>query len=72
MKFQLQVEMNNAAFAPSDEWGYEADIELGRILHSVAQHFGSALEPAAVAGATGRLLDINGNTVGAWKITEGE
>ena len=60
MKFQLSVTMNNAAFE-------EGSGELTRILHALAEKLPA--EPSF--RDSGSVLDINGNTVGTWKVTTG-
>ncbi len=55
MKFRLEIESGNAAFADSPE------IELARLLRLTADR----LEFGDRAGA---LIDINGNRVGDWNL----
>lgn len=51
MKFELEIESDNAAFHPNPEQ------EIRRLLNSVDPN-----------RAYGKLMDINGNVVGAWSL----
>lgn len=62
MKFTLKIDMGNAAFEDAGN-----GIELARILREAAQKLYDMGE--VVRGETDRLRDINGNTVGEWKVT---
>ena len=58
--FTLTIKTDNAAF--TDSAGYE----LSRILVRLA----AKLDEIAVQPSSGRLYDINGNTVGEWELTK--
>jgi hypothetical protein len=58
MKFQIEINIDNAAFQPSHE------IELNRILMNLANTI--SLEQRM----DGNLRDLNGNTVGFWEISD--
>ena len=59
MKFTLTMDCDNAAFEerPADE--------IGRILRRTAEQI-ELIQP--VSGEGGSVLDIDGNTVGEWKV----
>ncbi len=57
--FKLTIQTDNEAFA-DDSAG-----EISRILAELAAKLG----PGMLAGQTGKLRDINGNTVGEWRLT---
>lgn len=59
MTFRLVVKMDNAAFeAPGTE--------LARILRELADDVDDQLND--VSGASANVRDVNGNTVGTWKV----
>ena len=58
MAFTLKIETGNAAF--EDDQGFE----VGRILNGLLER----LEDVGASGASGTLLDYNGNTVGSWTL----
>lgn len=60
MNFYVEIECNNAAFGPPMG---EPEIELARILRDLAIR----LEGGDVSG---RLRDVNGNTVGSFGYTQ--
>ena len=57
MKFNCDINMDNAAFGESPE------VELTRILKGIT-------ECLAFGDGYGTILDINGNKVGQWSITD--
>ena len=59
--FRLEINMDNAAFGETDE---DRAQELGRILDE------TSIAIVEHAEARGIVRDINGNTVGHWKITD--
>ena len=63
--FTLKIRIRNAAFYSGDE--KEPAAEVARILQEVAEELETYLIGATTAD--GELLDINGNTVGEWKLT---
>lgn len=60
MELKLNVNMDNAAFQGP---GHE---EVSRILREISQQIEHSYEPHPSGGC----MDINGNTVGTWEITE--
>lgn len=64
MKLTVIIEMDNAAFGDDDSTarGFEAGRILGELRASV--------QDGIDAGSSGKLRDINGNTVGSWKVEE--
>lgn len=58
--FSLTIEMDNDAF------GEYPEEELQRLLSKARQQVGLG----ALAGDTGTLMDINGNSVGTWEVTD--
>lgn len=61
MKFTLTIELDNDAFGDPQE--------LARILRKLADSPDLPGLGWAAAGDTMRVADINGNTVGGWKVT---
>ena len=59
MKFEMRVQMDNAAF---DDQDGSATIELARILRDVAAKLGTLALPSVKYDVHGTALDINGNT----------
>lgn len=64
-RFHLVIEMDNAAFSDPEPG---APSEVSRILDLVAQRL--ARRGRFYTGEGGSLVDINGNTVGAWHVTD--
>ncbi len=62
--FKLTIETDNAAFA-YDDGSPNAYDEIARILADLATRLPSAGSPIS----HGSLRDVNGNTVGSWKLT---
>lgn len=63
MNFTMKVEMDNDAFRESDDPDtWPACFELARILRDTADR----VARCGVSG--GKVLDINGNSCGTWKI----
>ncbi len=58
MTFKMEVDMDNAAFEERPA------SELGRLLRQAARK----IEQGADGG---KLMDINGNSVGRWEVTNG-
>ena len=61
MEFRLVIETDNEAFGENPT---EAGGEVARILEKLASEL---REGSLLPGETGRLKDINGNTVGGWE-----
>ncbi len=61
MRFTLDIALDNDAFGPDD---FDRAEEIARILLVTGQAL-------ARGSKTGACMDINGNTVGAWRIGEG-
>ena len=68
MKFEMRVQMDNAAF---DNLDGSATVELARILRSVADGLEDTVINAVVQDVQGTALDINGNTVCFYSILPG-
>lgn len=70
MKFKIEFKCDNAAFRDADgnhaaeSVGQEIDAILGRMRRVGTEGFG------IVPGDSGKVLDSNGNTVGAWSLTK--
>lgn len=62
MKFKVSFDMDNAAFEPDARTG-----EIARILRELADKM--ELRSFVTKREAGSIRDINGNTVGEWKIT---
>ena len=60
MKFILEIDMNNAAFEEPYQF-----MELRRILEETAERVDI---PNGVVTMEKVVLDVNGNTVGSWKV----
>lgn len=60
MAFTLNIKTGNAAFE-----GEDARYELSRILRELADELGEW-----GTENSGKVMDINGNTVGAWELTD--
>lgn len=58
MEFTLKINMDNAAFE-------DQGIELSRILHKLAKK-----TEDMIIEEGGKIMDINGNSVGEWFIVE--
>ena len=66
MKFQIEIDMNNAAFIDSPNL-----IELNRILVDLTEKIDRFAEDHMnLYESSSYLIDINGNTVGFWKISD--
>ena len=68
MKFEMRVQMDNAAF---DDQDGSATIELARILRDVAAKLGTLALPSEKYDVHGTALDCNGNTVCFYSILPG-
>lgn len=66
MKFKLEIEMGNAAFENANEVNVIETSELKAILNRLQR---TVLLDFVRVGS-GKVLDTNGNTVGAWEISE--
>lgn len=65
MAFTLTIETGNAAFGEDE---YERDVEIARILRTLAERFDDG-----VADLTqGAVRDVNGNRVGEWNYANPE
>lgn len=65
MKFQIEIDMDNAAFDPYNS------IELRRILKDVAKQMEHVSFADIIEGKTLKsniCRDLNGNIVGEWKV----
>ena len=62
----IDLESDNAAF--EDNGHFEAQMEIARILHKLAERIANCLSPYDA----GSLYDLNGNKVGLFKFTTGE
>ena len=65
MKFQIEIDMDNAAFDPHSE------IELRRILINITKQMEHVSFADVVEGKTLKsniCRDLNGNIVGEWKV----
>ena len=58
--FELKIEIGNEAFSP------DPGHEVARILQGVAEYLRNGFQNEDM----GKLMDINGNTVGYWAIEE--
>jgi hypothetical protein len=64
MNLVLTMSLDNAAFR--DGGGKRDGVEIARILHRLAD----TIQGMGVSGGeVGQLRDLNGNAVGAWRIT---
>jgi len=67
MKFQIEINMDNAAFNDLPNI-----IELNRILTDLAKELSQSCQFSSISdGNQSYLSDINGNIVGFWKISDG-
>jgi len=67
MTLTIRIEMDNAAFCNEDGESQDARTEeASRILLDLAKHRLCCQE----VGDKGKLRDINGNTVGEWRVSE--
>lgn len=67
MKFQIEINMDNAAF---NELGNL--IELKRILNELTKELSQSCQFSSIpTGHQSYLSDINGNIVGFWKTSDG-
>ena len=65
MKLTITIEMDNAAFGND---GIERGMEVSRILSESVNRLTDDIQ----TGDCCPLLDINGNSVGLWDVTDGE
>ena len=66
MKFQIEINMDNAAFKYLPNV-----IELNRILINLAEDLSQSCQFSSMSnGDKSYLSDINGNIVGYWKISD--
>lgn len=63
--FKLQFNTDNAAFRPFDD----GDLDFGEVLRVLADARTMVARSESVP-STGRLYDINGNTIGTWSLSE--
>ena len=63
MKLTITIEMDNAAFQTGVEDGWSRHEEVERILFDLCRRV-SEFNP----GDSGKLRDVNGNTVGLWEV----
>ncbi len=71
MKLIIEIDTGGAAFASIGDrggiaaagWQAGAEVEVARLVHLIAGQIETGLP-------TGTLLDMNGNTVGAWVVEE--
>jgi|ABEF01.1.fsa_nt_gi hypothetical protein len=61
MKFQIEIDMDNAAFDP------HAEVELRRILINITNKLRISYE-SETKFKSGNCKDLNGNIVGNWKV----
>lgn len=62
MKLTVEIDLDNSAF-----YGPDPIAEVRRVLEKVAE--GVDTEPCGPNGVKVALRDVNGNTVGFWKVT---
>lgn len=66
MKFVVEIACDNAAFeSPHEGAEYANSMELTRILTKISRELA---EQGAAVGMSSPIMDVNGNTVGAWKM----
>ena len=72
MTLTIMIEMDNAAFChpdSADDDTFARAMEAARILKDFGAHLASRLGTLD-SGDSGKLRDVNGNTVGRWEVSE--
>lgn len=62
MKFVLDIELGNAAMMTKHD--------IARALNETARKLPQSVLGAVVVGDYGKIMDLNGNTVGKWEVVK--